>query len=528
MKKLLFLLVITASFCYSQEEKLSFFLDFDKLPTGEKITIYYNDEWRPLVKKDTASFYREITFKEKNIPDGKVINYHLNGIRQSYFFANYIGLNKKGIDSLYYNGPKVIFHKNGNKKRTSNYYNSKLFGEFIEYYENGLINIRKFYENGLIQGEVFFYYESGEIQNKAVYVDNLLQGEMIGYYESGEISYKVNFIDDLAQGEEIGYYESGEIKDKCKYVDNLLQGEQIAYYKSGEIESTRSWIDNLLQGEQIGYYESGEIRYKAVYVDNLLQGEQIAYYKSGEIEYTKLWLDDKIKERRIALVIGNANYNKGILENPVNDATLIAESLKKLDFEVLLHTNLATEDAMLDAIKDFGRKRKNYEIGFVYYAGHGVQLNNQNYLLPTKEVFEFEDDVEDNGVSMQRVLRYLESTKENQLNFIVLDACRDNPFESNWNKTRSLKGAGLAKIPPPTGSLIAFSTDHGQTAADGDGGNSLYSQALAEKLLEENVSIEQVFKNVRTEVLRLSGDTQSPVEESKLTGDAFYLNKTNS
>ena len=85
----------------------------------------------------------------------------------------------------------------------------------------------------------------------------------------------------------------------------------------------------------------------------------------------------------------------------------------------------------------------------------------------------------------------------------------------------------MAKTPPPTGSLIAFSTDHGQTAADGDGGNSLYSKALAEKLLEENVSIEQVFKNVRTEVLRLSGDTQSPVEESKLTGDAFYLNKTN-
>ena len=658
MKKLLFLLVITASFCYSQEEKLSVFLDFDKLPTGEKITIYYNDEWRPLVKKDSASFYREITFKEKNIPDGKVINYHLNGIRQSYFFANYIGLNKKGIDSLYYNGPKVIFHKNGNKKRTSNYYNSKLFGEFIEYYENGLINIREFYENGLIQGEVFFYYESGEIQNKAVYVDNLLQGEMIGYYESGEISYKVNFIDDLAQGEWIAYYKSGEIQSTKSWIDNLVQGEQIGYYESGEIkytknwiddlvqgekigyykageldfdllsgkrakggevskrdyydsgvyrgekqfsitgsiifdnvdsqntkvfyypsgfkrsittmkneeengleigyhdfsgavmhkvnwtdgkrqskqigyyesgeiESTKSWIDNLVQGEEIAYYKSGEIEYTRSWIDNLLQGEQIDYYESGEIEYTKLWLDDKIKERRIALVIGNENYNKGTLENPVNDATLIAESLKKLDFEVLLHTNLATEDAMLGAIKDFGRKRKNYEIGFVYYAGHGVQLNNQNYLLPTKEVFEFEDDVEDNGVSMQRVLRYLESTKENQLNFIVLDACRDNPFESNWNKTRSLKGAGLAKIPPPTGSLIAFSTDHGQTAADGDGGNSLYSQALAEKLLEENVSIEQVFKNVRTEVLRLSGDTQSPVEESKLTGDAFYLNKTN-
>ena len=180
---------------------------------------------------------------------------------------------------------------------------------------------------------------------------------------------------------------------------------------------------------------------------------------------------------------------------------------------------------MLDAIKDFGRKRANYEIGFVYYAGHGIQLNNQNYLLPVTEEFKDQYDVEDNGVSIQNILRFLESNRENQLNFIVLDACRDNPFESNWNKTRSLKGGGLAKTPPPTGSLIAFSTDHGQTAADGDGGNSLYSKILAEKILEENVSIIQVFQNVRTEVLKLSNKTQSPVEESKLTGEVFYLNK---
>jgi uncharacterized caspase-like protein len=180
---------------------------------------------------------------------------------------------------------------------------------------------------------------------------------------------------------------------------------------------------------------------------------------------------------------------------------------------------------MLDAIKDFGRKRKNYEIGFVYYAGHGVQLNNQNYLLPTKEVFEYEEDVEDNAVSMQRVLRYLEASREGQLNFVVLDACRDNPFESNWNKTRSLKGGGLAKTPPPQGSLIAYSTDHGQTAADGNGENSMYSKALASNLLVKDISIEQVFKNVRTEVLKLSKNKQSPVEESKLTGEVFYMNK---
>ena len=513
MKKLLFILVITTSFCYSQAEKLSVFLDFNKIPTGENITIYYNAEWRPVIKKDSASFYREITFKEKNRPQGRNTDYYINGVKQNVFYASYVGLDKQGIDSVFSYGPSTYYHENGNKSSFLTYINNKK------------------------EGEKTTFYKSGETETKVDYINNLKQGEEIGYYKSGEIAYKRNYVDNLIQGEQIVYYESGEIEYKLNHTDDLAQGEQIFYYASGAIELKRTWVDNLKQGEQIGYYKSGEIEYKLNYIDDLKQGEQIYYktgqiknaisglYIKGEIDYTKLWLDDKIKERRIALVIGNENYNKGTLENPVNDATLIAESLKKLDFKVLLHTNLATEDAMLDAIKDFGRKRKNYEIGFVYYAGHGVQLNNQNYLLPTKEVFEFAEDVEDNAVSMQRVLRYLEALREGQLNFVVLDACRDNPFESNWNKTRSLRGGGLAKTPPPQGSLIAYSTDHGQTAADGNGENSMYSKALASNLLVKDISIEQVFKNVRTEVLKLSNNKQSPVEESKLTGEVFYMNK---
>ena len=417
---------------FSQDENQFKVIDFASgdYPVGEKVKILFDKDWSPLNAIDSAYYYRNIKFKEKNIPSGMVVDYFITGEKQSSFFATYVGLSEEGLDSVQINGPSYFYHINGNK------------------------SMDRFFLN------------------------NIQVGEEKTYYESGAVKYKAN------------------------------------------------WVDNLKQGEEIAYYESGEVEYKRNWVDDLKQGEEIFYFKSGQIDYTKLWNKGDLKERKLALVIGNALYEKGPLKNPVNDANLIAKSLEKLDFEVLLHTNLATEDEMLDAIKDFGRKRNNYEVAFIYYAGHGIQLNNKNYLLPVNEEFEFEDDVEDSGVSMQRVLRYLESTRENQLNIIVLDACRDNPFESNWNKTRSIKGGGLAKIPPPTGSLIAFSTDHGQTAADGDGGNSLYSQALAEKLLEENVSIEQVFKNVRTEVLKLSGNTQSPVEESKLTGDVYYLNKT--
>ena len=231
------------------------------------------------------------------------------------------------------------------------------------------------------------------------------------------------------------------------------------------------------------------------------------------------------EEKRLALVIGNANYEKGPLENPVNDARLIASTLDSLNFEVILHTNLETRRDLLGAISEFGKKRPLYDFGFIYYAGHGVQVDSENFLLPTKEIFESEIDVQDYGVSMQRVLKLLESGEEDELNILVLDACRDNPFEQTWNKTRSLKGNGLAKIPPPTGSLIAFSTDAGQTAPDGDGINSLYTQVLSKNLLKGGLSIEQVFKNVRGEVLEKSNGIQRPAEATQLVGKPYIINK---
>jgi len=233
-------------------------------------------------------------------------------------------------------------------------------------------------------------------------------------------------------------------------------------------------------------------------------------------------------EKRLALVIGNANYDKGELKNPVNDALLIAETLEKLDFEVILDTNISDRNSFINKIREFGDRRENYDVGFVYYAGHGVQINGENYLLPTKcedcrnKEYNTENDIIDYAVSVQKIMRFLTAIN-NQVNILVLDACRDNPFEKNWNKTRSLKGGGLAKIPPPTGSLIAFSTDAGQTAADGDGNNSIYCESLSRNLLKSNTEINQVFKNVRTDVLKATDDYQSPVENSKLTGEAFYL-----
>ena len=241
--------------------------------------------------------------------------------------------------------------------------------------------------------------------------------------------------------------------------------------------------------------------------------------------FLPLFLFSQETEKRLALVIGNSNYDKGELKNPVNDARLIASTLDSLDFDVILKENLESQNDLKMAIFEFGNKRPNYDVAFVYYAGHGIQIDGENYLLPTKQDFTSENSVKMFAVSVQDIMGFLRA-QTNQVNILILDACRDNPFESKWNTTRSLKSQGLAKIPPPTGSLIAFSTDSGQTAPDGDGENSLYTVSLAKNMLLKDTSIDQVFRNVRAEVLSETNGNQRPVESTQLTGQTFYLVKS--
>lgn len=229
------------------------------------------------------------------------------------------------------------------------------------------------------------------------------------------------------------------------------------------------------------------------------------------------------QEKRLALVIGNSNYDVGQLDNPVNDAVLMAKTLDSLHFDVILDTNLATRRDFIESIKKFGMRIPEYDVAFIYYAGHGIQLNNENYMLPTKENFESEFDVEEYGVKVQSILRFLNSDKS-KISVFVLDACRNNPFESSWSKTRSLdKGSGLAGMEAPSGSLIAFSTAPGSTAPDGTGNNSLYCSILSKQLLVPESSIEQVFRNVRSEIHSLTNGGQRPVENTQLLGEEYFL-----
>jgi len=235
------------------------------------------------------------------------------------------------------------------------------------------------------------------------------------------------------------------------------------------------------------------------------------------------------EEKRLALVIGNANYEKGALKNPVNDALLMAKTLEELNFDVILDTNITKITQFKEVVREFGKKRDNYSVGLIYYAGHGIQFENTNYLLATKEEYNSFDDILDKAMSVQRIMRYLTNRSE-EVNILILDACRDNPFEVNWeNLTRSSSenSKGLAQIFAPAGSLIAFSTTAGKTAPDGEGKNSIYCQSLAKNMLVKGISLDQVFRNVRSEILKLSNSKQITEESTQLTGNTFYLVENN-
>jgi uncharacterized caspase-like protein len=225
-------------------------------------------------------------------------------------------------------------------------------------------------------------------------------------------------------------------------------------------------------------------------------------------------------QKRLALVIGNSNYTSSPLKNPANDAKVIADELKALGFEVMSYTNLEQKD-MLVKIREFGDKlSKQKGVGLFYYAGHGLQLNGENYLVPVTANIQKEQDVELESVNLKRVLGELDYA-QNDLNIVILDACRNNPFARSL---RSGGGNGLAMTTAPKGTFIAYATAPGSVASDGTGDNGLYTQELIKALRTPGLKIEDVFKQVRVNVLQQSDEQQVPWENSSILGD-FYFKK---
>jgi hypothetical protein len=227
-------------------------------------------------------------------------------------------------------------------------------------------------------------------------------------------------------------------------------------------------------------------------------------------------------QERIALVIGNADYQVSALSNALNDAQDITLALENLDFKVTLVEN-ADKRAMKDAIYEFSSKLNKDTVGLFYYAGHAVQYRGENYLIPInalssiKELRHLEDEAVRSGIVSREM-----AVSQSQLNFIFLDACRDNPLPA---ESRGIV-EGLAKSQDAKGTLIAYSTSPGRTAEDGAGRNSPYTKNLLNFINTPNQPIELMLKDVKDAVSKDTEGSQLPWYESSITGN-FCFKTTN-
>ena len=221
------------------------------------------------------------------------------------------------------------------------------------------------------------------------------------------------------------------------------------------------------------------------------------------------------EESRYALVIGNGGYHGSPLRNPVNDANDMAKALTRIGFNVDKQIN-ADRRQMREAVRRFADRIKRGGVGLFFYAGHGVQVDGENYLVPIGADIKAKFDVKDQCLSAEYVLGAMEDAG-NRLNIIILDACRDNPF-------RGFRGGGrgLATMNAPVGSLLAYATAPGSTASDGPASNGLYTSMLLRYLTNPGQDILDLFIKVRRDVMAASDGTQIPWETHSLTSH-YYL-----
>ena len=221
--------------------------------------------------------------------------------------------------------------------------------------------------------------------------------------------------------------------------------------------------------------------------------------------------------KRVALVVGNSSYLSSPLKNPANDARTMARSLRKLGFDVDEKTDL-NYFQFNEAVENFGNRLKTGGVGLFYYAGHGMQVQGNNYLIPVDAKMKSENEVRYKAIDAGLVLAKMEQAKSD-VNIVVLDACRDNPFGRSFRSSSH----GLANMEAPNGTIIAYATAPGKTASDGEGDtNGLYTAELVRVLDTPGLKVEDVFKRVLRGVREKSGNVQVPWLATSFEGDFYF------
>lgn len=227
---------------------------------------------------------------------------------------------------------------------------------------------------------------------------------------------------------------------------------------------------------------------------------------------------------RVALVIGNANYEATrALANPLVDARLIADSLKAVGFTSVTVVRNVRRDQMYKAVKDFSLLADKAEVALIYYAGHGMEVNGTNYLLPVDVRLARDRDAELEAIKLDTLLEMTQGAR--RLRVIILDACRNNPFDATMTRSAGSRAAsrGLAPIEPAGDSLVVYAAKAGKTAADGSSTNSPFARALARRLIEPGNEVNLLFRKVRDDVMTETSGEQEPFTYGSLSSREFYF-----
>src|ERR1700722_13212646 len=240
-----------------------------------------------------------------------------------------------------------------------------------------------------------------------------------------------------------------------------------------------------------------------------------------------IWLfsEPALAEKRVALVIGNSAYrNVSRLANPANDSAAIAATFKSAGFDVVeLKRDLKVAE-MRRALRDFSDTVRDADVAIVYYAGHGIEIDGTNYIVPTDAVLERDIDAFDEAIHLDRILAVIEPAR--RLRLVILDACRDNPFNDTMKRTIATRSVarGLAKVEPASpNTLIAFAARAGSTASDGDSQNSPFTAALVKYLAKPGLDLRKAFGFARDDVLKATNNRQEPFVYGSLGGDDVAL-----
>ncbi len=384
----------------------------------------------------------------------------------------------------------------------------------------------RFYVNDVAVGESEFQMMRGDSGRYQIdKIVNLKPGENSVYFlatnEKGEStrSSMRYFVNPEATPPVLGWLMPGESSSVVN--TEVVSIEGIIKSASG-INSTSVLVNGFPQAEENRFQQgvNGELKVQKTVV--LREGENSVYLiaanNAGRVQSEKriIIYNKALPEKRLALVIGNSNYSNGVsLKNPVNDANLIEGTLKQLGFEVIKSINV-DKIAMENSIREFSRQMSNFNVALFYYAGHGIQVDGVNYLLPIDAKLENKDDCRWEAVSVNRVTDEFR-THETNTNIVILDACRNNPFRS-WVRGPEQGFKAMGEI---NGTIISFATSEGATAADGTGANGLYTEELVKQMVIPQ-QIENVFKNTRKNVKERSNGQQTPMEWTYLTNDFYF------